>query len=386
MSLSNEEARQMLAELGITGPLVQRQPFAQNSPTLTDTRSKPSTSLDATRAPKPSSTIQFQQHSFNGSSIRSKIPQEVLEELYDRFLRHAPDSEQSDIIRTCFNIEKAHWFYLDNYCADKQYSNTCPNVSQGEFFKIVFRQAPLATIVRYQMDLSAVLEEFGHYKTNVPTYGACILNHTRDKVLLVLSFSNSYGFPKGKINQGESPVACAAREVEEEIGIDVRDRIDANEYLESEQGTPRGKLYTRLYIVEGIAEQRRVVGPKMKGEVRKVVWWPIDELMERVSSKRGPFWAVEPFLEPLRQWLIRRTDIKSESYNGCHGENVVNGKLGQSVPRDTFFDHCLTGKNGFRQHYQLEQQTVQPHQNLRSSRPATGYPSTSRMRVRTAQN
>ena len=53
----------------------------------------------------------------------------------------------------------------------------------------------------------------------VPVCGAIILNPTLDKCLLVKGWSKNatWGFPKGKINKNESEIACAAREVQEEV-------------------------------------------------------------------------------------------------------------------------------------------------------------------------
>lgn len=42
------------------------------------------------------------------------------------------------------------------------------------------------------------------------------------KILLVEQYSaqgTHWGFPKGKVNEGESPLECAAREAKEEVGI-----------------------------------------------------------------------------------------------------------------------------------------------------------------------
>lgn len=48
----------------------------------------------------------------------------------------------------------------------------------------------------------------------VPTFGAVLLDDTMSNILLVQSYmATSWGFPKGKVNQEEDPVACACREV-----------------------------------------------------------------------------------------------------------------------------------------------------------------------------
>nr|XP_014290115.2 uncharacterized protein LOC106689574 isoform X1 [Halyomorpha halys]XP_014290116.2 uncharacterized protein LOC106689574 isoform X1 [Halyomorpha halys]XP_014290117.2 uncharacterized protein LOC106689574 isoform X1 [Halyomorpha halys] len=43
------------------------------------------------------------------------IPRDILDDLCSRFIINVPDEERRDLIRICFQIESAHWFYLDFY-------------------------------------------------------------------------------------------------------------------------------------------------------------------------------------------------------------------------------------------------------------------------------
>ena len=64
--------------------------------------------------------------------------------------------------------------------------------------------------------------------------------------------SNSgWGFPKGKINQGEREYDCAVREVFEETGHNVAAYLRENEYIEKRINEQR----IRLYIIIGVDEQ-----------------------------------------------------------------------------------------------------------------------------------
>lgn len=54
-----------------------------------------------------------QKHSF-------KIPSDILDDLASRFIINVPDMELSNLIRICFQIELAHWFYLDFFCASQE--------------------------------------------------------------------------------------------------------------------------------------------------------------------------------------------------------------------------------------------------------------------------
>lgn len=83
-------------------------------------------------------------------------------------------------------------------------------------------------------------------------------------VLLVQSFfaKNSWGFPKGKINEDEDPAHCAAREVFEETGFNCEKLINPNEYLEF----TLNYQYIRLYIVFNVPNDTKFV-PRTRNEV-----------------------------------------------------------------------------------------------------------------------
>lgn len=49
-----------------------------------------------------------------------KIPSDILDDLASRFIINVPDMELSNLIRICFQIELAHWFYLDFFCASDE--------------------------------------------------------------------------------------------------------------------------------------------------------------------------------------------------------------------------------------------------------------------------
>ena len=73
-----------------------------------------------------------------------------------------------------------------------------------------------------------MIEQFRSYKSLIPTYGAAMFDATLTQILLVQGYfatRNSWGFPKGKVNEDEDPKACAIREVFEETGYDISDKL-----------------------------------------------------------------------------------------------------------------------------------------------------------------
>jgi len=63
-----------------------------------------------------------------------------------------------------------------------------------------------------------ILDQWKNYKLSVPTYGAILVSEDHNHCLLVQSYfaRNSWGFPKGKINENEDPAHCATREASRE--------------------------------------------------------------------------------------------------------------------------------------------------------------------------
>lgn len=46
--------------------------------------------------------------------------------------------QRNDLIRTCFQIEQAHWYYVDFFCKDKEFKSQCPDLGQRDFMKFAF--------------------------------------------------------------------------------------------------------------------------------------------------------------------------------------------------------------------------------------------------------
>lgn len=44
------------------------------------------------------------------------IAADILDDLASRFIINLPDNDRTNFVRICFQIELAHWFYLDFYC------------------------------------------------------------------------------------------------------------------------------------------------------------------------------------------------------------------------------------------------------------------------------
>ncbi|XP_038625338.1 m7GpppN-mRNA hydrolase isoform X2 [Tachyglossus aculeatus] len=248
---------------------------------------------------------------------RVEIPSSVLDDLCSRFILHIPSEERDNAIRLCFQIELAHWFYLDFYL---QNTPRLPQCGIRDFAKAVFSHCPF--LLPQGEDVQRVLDEWKEYKMGVPTYGAIILDESLENVLLVQGYlaKSGWGFPKGKVNKEEAPHDCAAREVFEETGFDIKDYICKDDYIELRINDQ----LARLYIIPGVPKDTKF-NPKTRREIRNIEWFSIKKLpchrndmtpKSKLGLAPNKFFMTIPFIRPLRDWLSRRFGDSSDSDNG----------------------------------------------------------------------
>jgi mRNA-decapping enzyme subunit 2 len=81
----------------------------------------------------------------------------------------------------------------------------------------IFSHCPLLFKIQFKFD--ELFTEFGNYKSEIPVCGCILLNSDLTKIALICSWTGkSWGFPRGKIDEGESSLECAIRETYEETG------------------------------------------------------------------------------------------------------------------------------------------------------------------------
>ncbi|XP_063066461.1 m7GpppN-mRNA hydrolase isoform X3 [Engraulis encrasicolus] len=245
---------------------------------------------------------------------RGEIPNGVLDDLCSRFILHIPSEERDNAIRVCFQIELAHWFYLD-FCM--QNAPGLPQCGIRDFAKAVFNHCPF--LLPHGEDVQKVLDQWKEYKMGVPTYGAIILDETLDNALLVQGYlaKSGWGFPKGKVNEDEIPHDCAVREVLEETGFDIRDRICKDTYIEQKIMDQ----LARLYIIPGVPKDTKF-NPKTRKEIRNIEWFSVEQLpchrndmtpKSKLGLAPNKFFMAIPFVRPLREWIAKRKGESTDS-------------------------------------------------------------------------
>ena len=224
---------------------------------------------------------------------------EALGELYFRFLSGLPAEERVPD-RLMFNLEEAHWYYEDWMVKE----NRLNTMSFHVFVRKMLERFPGLAPAHTHREM---MELYRRYHGETPRRGAIILSPDMEKVVLVTNFTNtSFGFPKGKMNQGESDVACAVREVWEEIGINISQYVDPNEHLDY----PEDSDEQRLFIVLGVQEnvEFRI---NTRNEIGRVEWVRLNDIPSKKSrsESRYPgmhFSKVHNFLRNLRRWITKK--------------------------------------------------------------------------------
>jgi len=262
---------------------------------------------------------------------------EILDEIATRFLMNLPEEERKDLVNVCFKIEAAHWFYMDHVSSQE---NQClrsdqrwEGCSMREFATYMFQYVPY--LQEHSHRVGDILEEWREYKMGIPTCGAIIINKDADKVLLVQPWGKqSWGFPKGKIEEDELPHVCAAREVLEETGFDITPHLDEHEYLETSMRVDENiEQNIQLYIIPGISEATEFK-TQTRCEIRKIKWFDIESIPTCKSdmwSRMNPsnFFMVIPFLREIKMWLKNKeTEESWKEFELDQDEGQIMASLG----------------------------------------------------------
>ena len=231
----------------------------------------------------------------------------VLQDLDSRFLVNVPDEELSSFERIMFQLQQAHWFYLDFY--SDRYARL-PKLGYKTFCENYFKHIP--SFRKHLSKFEAVYASFNNYLNAVPVCGAILLNPEMTHVVMVRSYvGNSWGFPRGKLDANEDEITCCIREVEEEIGFDCRAWFKGYEIVapgQSRQSSENrlarqssststsstsssalqaqqpsyfechtAKKATRLYVLQGVPRNTKFE-TRTRKEIGKIAWIPISAL------------------------------------------------------------------------------------------------------------
>ena len=116
-------------------------------------------------------------------------------------------------------------------------------------------------------DIKDFLHKYTNYINKMPISGVVLLNTHHTKILLVKNYaSNTWSYPKGKIEFNETPHESAIRECYEETGINIHPYINKTQYIRSQIN---GKTLN-LYFIE--VPEDIYFSPKNKFEIVDCNW------------------------------------------------------------------------------------------------------------------
>lgn len=188
----------------------------------------------------------------SADAIRQAIPLQVSLSL----------DQPESVVEALLRLETAHWHYVDHVKPKR------PDLPPLRFKHFIGIYVPW---LRGQQ-LYLAMKLFNRYKKTLPIFGSIILNPDYSKVLLVQNVnSQSWSFPKGKQELGESEAQSVIRETLEETNFLVASRLDTAKRIKHRKAT--------FFIIENVPEYLIFV-PWKRTEISNVAWHRVDELSE----------------------------------------------------------------------------------------------------------
>jgi mRNA-decapping enzyme subunit 2 len=129
----------------------------------------------------------------------------------------------------------------------------------------------------------------------IPSNGALIFNKNMDKLFFLIysnprdRIPNKLDFPKGKVDQGESQLECAVREIYEETGLTLTNKIDEQHAVKIE--TIRNRV-VKLFVISGIDE--KPYKPVKTKEVKQLEWIPVGDYISETLMQNSLEAIVHP--------------------------------------------------------------------------------------------
>ncbi|CCC71137.1 hypothetical protein NCAS_0G02500 [Naumovozyma castellii] len=243
----------------------------------------------------------------------------VLEDLLVRFIINCPPEDLSSVERELFHFEEASWFYTDFI---KLMNPTLPNLKIKSFATRIIKLCPL--IWKWDIKADEAMQKFSKYKKSIPVRGAAIFNDKLNKILLVQGTeSDSWSFPRGKISKDEDDVMCCIREVKEEIGFDLTDYIDENQFIER---NIQGKNY-KIFLVSGVSEEFQFK-PQVRNEIEKIEWRDFKKMSKTMYKSNVKYYLINSMMRPLSMWIKHQKQIKNDDQLKQYAEEQLKLLLG----------------------------------------------------------
>nr|PVC52075.1 hypothetical protein MACL_00001042 [Theileria orientalis] len=225
------------------------------------------------------------------SESESSILESALLDCYGRFITLLPEDVLRDHIHLPFHLQEAFWWYCDKWQVRHP---ELPSYSFSDFLEFICRDCPILKKFVTTNDLKNMISNWREYAKKIPVRGGIIFNTACEKVLLVQSYkSKSWSFPRGKRDEAEDDAKCAAREIQEETGLDLNSSINGDFYLEIVEND----MNLKLFLIPGVDDNVRLKSFS-DYEICKFKWIHLRQL-ENIHYLRFSTFQVKPFIKKI---------------------------------------------------------------------------------------
>lgn len=254
----------------------------------------------------------------------------VIEDLLVRFIINCPPEDLSSVERELFHFEEASWFYTDFI---RLINPRLPKLKIKQLSQLFIKLCPLVWKWK-NIKVDEALAKFSKYKKTIPVRGAAIFNRSMSKILLVKGTeSDSWSFPRGKISKDEDDVQCCVREVKEEIGFDISEYIDEDQFIERNIS---GKNY-KIFIVRDVPEDTPFK-PLVRNEIEEIQWMDFKKVSRSIFKNTGhryKFYLVNSMIRPLSMWVKHQRQNKNDAQLKSQAEEQLKVLLGITSTEET---------------------------------------------------
>jgi len=208
----------------------------------------------------------------------------VLNEIEVKFFAFLPPDELR-APRIFNHIEWAHWYYSDFYV---HYHPNVYNKYKLRPFVSLMMERPFLQQFFGSMNLSPdrlFADTYYDYMHSIRRFGCILVNKEESHVLMVTPWggkNKGWSFPRGKVDQSESPLSCAIRETKEEVGFDVTPLLPPTPSL-------LPMVLGGFFVIGNVDDERVQFQTETRFEIGEIEWRAFTNLSkeEKKGVKRG---------------------------------------------------------------------------------------------------
>jgi len=193
-------------------------------------------------------------------------------------------------INIFMKLQTVFWNYLDNYAFKRikegysAYEFECNCMHFIKFCFYNFHMFKSLKIYFYKMHDTAKFN-----LDSIPSAGCFLVNKEKTKILFIRSKYGKFDFPKGKVENNETPMECAIRETWEEVGFDCKNLISEDKKIEIIVPIKHIKRHSvkkiTMYIIHDVDENYPFKYTLDQAEVEIIKWVNIDEISTDQKDK-----------------------------------------------------------------------------------------------------